>query len=113
MNRHTDMSVRLDPVNPGYAGTVMSVSVIRSTPGQPLCRHLAPARGLPPDTLAHFFWKARVWALFAIKEKDKYFENFGVLEMEEKIEVQISEDPNPNPNFGFVKENFIGPKFRM
>ena len=49
MNRHTDMSVSLDPVNPAYAGMVMSVSVIRSTPGQPLYRHLAPIRGLPPD----------------------------------------------------------------
>ena len=43
------MSVSLDPVNPEYAGMVMSVSVIRSTPGQPLYRHLAPIRGLPPD----------------------------------------------------------------
>ena len=49
MNRHPNMSASLDPVTSGYAGTVMSVSVIRSTPSQPLYRHLAPIRGLPPD----------------------------------------------------------------
>ena len=43
------MSVSLDPVNPEYAGTVMSVSVIWSTQSQPLYRYLAPIRGLPPD----------------------------------------------------------------
>ena len=37
----------------------------------------------------------------------------GFWKCRRKIEVQKSEDPNPSPNVGFVKENFIGPKFGM
>ena len=50
MNRHTDMSVSLDPVNPGFVCMVCRLSLTRSTPGPHLSHHLDPIRGLPPPT---------------------------------------------------------------